>query len=129
MESTIDTAIKQVAEGTLDFPGYVKLLATAGVHCYTVDLETRKVVYYAGMKSSARKFISEDLNIAPRFNENFLKEAINAVVHKRIDYLEFLRRLAGAGVESYEADFKTKKITYRGRRKSFVEPFQPEKII
>ncbi|GEM_PF-5701470 len=124
MEKTIDEAIKQVAAGTLDFEGYVKLLTSVNVHCYTVDLKTHDVVYYAGMKSLTRKFVLGDLNIAPLFNENILKEAIMSMQQKKITYPEFLTRIAKAGVEVYEADFKSQKITYRGRRKFYVEPFK-----
>ena len=124
MEKIIDEAIKQAAAGELNFLGFVKLLETADVHCYTTDLETHKVVYYAGTKSVTREFpIPGVLEISGRFSEAYIKEAITAVQLKKINYLEFLKRIAHAGVETYEVDFKAKKITYRGRRKFYVEDF------
>jgi uncharacterized protein YbcV (DUF1398 family) len=123
MEDIIDQAIREAAEGTLDFPGYVKLLETAGVDCYTVDLSTHKMVFYAGTKNVTKRFPPQELDIAPRFSEDRIREAIMAVQKKRIDYPEFLKRIAAAGVETYEASFKLKNVTYRGRRKSYIEPF------
>ena len=126
MEKIIDEAIKLVAAGELNFLGFVKLLASADVHCYTVDLETQEVVYYAGTKSLVRKLGLDPAVISGRFSEAYLKEAITAVQSKRIAYAEFIKKIAYAGVETYEVDFKTKKITYRGRRKSYVEDFVPK---
>jgi uncharacterized protein YbcV (DUF1398 family) len=125
MDEIIDEAIKQVAAGTLDFPGYVKLLATAGIDCYTVDLSNHKMTYYAGTKTFSRKFLGKDLDIASRFNENIIRDAIRCAQKKEISYLGFLEELAVGGVESYEASFKLKNVTYRGRRKSYVEQFAP----
>lgn len=121
MQKIIDAAIEQRAAGTLDFPGYMKLLISAGVNCYTVDLETLDVVYYAGTKSLVRTVAMEPVDIAGRFSEPYLKEAIMAARIKTITYPEFLKRIAAAGVESYEVDFKKKEITYRGRRKFYIE--------
>jgi uncharacterized protein YbcV (DUF1398 family) len=126
-EIIIDEAIKQVAAGTLDFPGYVQMLSTAGIDCYRVDLASHNVIFYSGTKNLLRRFPGEELNIAPKFNENTIRAAIKASQDKEIDYPMFLAKIASGGVETYETSLKDRNIIYRGRRKFFIEPFAPLK--
>ena len=124
METEIDEVFTLARAGIISFPEYLSRIARAGVERYTVDLLRRSVVY-EGLGRTYAKSMPEQYSVRPGFNEGGVKKAVASIQARGIDYPEFLKRLADAGVERYAVDVATKNVTYSGGGKSHSEPFLP----
>ena len=127
MEATIDQAIHLAQKGKITFPEYVKMIAGVGVEKYSVNVASHIIVYEGADRKITKKLPCDILYVAETFDEKVLKGIIGAVQRKEIDYPVFIKRIAQAGVEAYDVDIKGKAVTYKGRVKSYIEPFPQAK--
>jgi len=99
------------------YPVIFEALAEAGVKSYEVDVATHEIVYFGHQET-----VSEDkplhfqaLAIAQRFDAQAIKEAIKKSQTRELDYEQFLRSIAQAGVHHYCVKMSQREIIYYGK--------------
>lgn len=113
-----ETASKVLA-GPISFPEVVGALLRAGVEYYHVDYVARQKSYYAAAGSAVvvTPISYEELPVVPPvFDLVAVKAAIlDSQQHGQV-YRDFTRRVMAAGVQSYFAFLRGKRVTYIGRQ-------------
>ncbi|MFO0951219.1 MAG: hypothetical protein U0835_08715 [Isosphaeraceae bacterium] len=112
----------------MTFPETVARMHDTGVERYDADLSRMEKRYYAGDGSTHTDPIP--LAGAPAVPREFscegVRDAIQAIQRREIDYPEFLRRIMHAGTAGYTVYLEGRKAVYFGRSgDSHVEPFTP----
>ena len=115
---TITTVARATLDGTISFSEVVAQLIAAGVEYYHVDYVGRRKTFYGANGDSIVTPISyEGL---PPVAANFDLAALRANIHdsqlNKQPYREFTRRAMAAGVQSYFAFLRGKRVTYMGRQ-------------
>lgn len=114
--------IQQLANATLDgsmpFPQIVGHLIEEGVEYYRVDYRALRFTFYGitgGIVVAPLQF--EGL---PEVNENFQLSSLRAAIHdsqwRGQKFREFCSRAMTAGVQSYYAFLRGKRVMYLGRQ-------------
>ena len=119
MDTTIiiETARKTLA-GRISFPEVVGQLLMAGVECYHVDYVGMKKTFY----SADGDMVITPINyeglppVAPEFDTAALRADVLDSQRNNQPYRDFTRRAIAAGVQSYTAFLRGKRVTYLGRQ-------------
>jgi len=116
-EIIVQTARATLA-GTISFPEVVQKLLTAGVEYYHVDYAgMRKTFYSADGDTVVTPINYEGLpTVAPEFSTEALRANILDSQRNGQKYRDFTRRAMEAGVQSYYAFLRGKRVTYLGRQ-------------
>jgi uncharacterized protein YbcV (DUF1398 family) len=99
-----------------DYPKVFSAYQEAGVESYEVKISDFHFLFF-GSGQSFRELPPADLeplHPAKIFDIEKLKETLKASREKTIDYWEFARRIAAAGVASYRVDMAKRTVTYHG---------------
>jgi uncharacterized protein YbcV (DUF1398 family) len=113
-EEKIQTAYKTAK----NYPELVRMLISAGIHSYTVDVPTGTILYRLPEAESHLHLSSaEPRQIENNFNEGLTVKAIRDNQQGKSDYPTFMNDIAKAGVRFYEATLsgERKRVTYIGR--------------
>lgn len=110
----------------MTFPETVVRMHETGVERYDADLCRMEKRYYSGDGATHSDPIP--LAGAPEIRREFscegVRNAIEAVRRREIDYPEFLRRIMSAGTAGYTVYINGRKAVYFSRSGDFhVEPF------
>jgi uncharacterized protein YbcV (DUF1398 family) len=103
--------------GTITFPEVVSQLLAAGVEYYHTDYVAMRTTFYGGSGEIVVTPVAyEGL---PEVGPEFCKEALEATIRdsqqKGQKYRDFACRAMNAGVQSYFAFLRGKRVTYLGR--------------
>jgi uncharacterized protein YbcV (DUF1398 family) len=120
--------IKEIAtvskEEKWEYPGIFNTLKDAGVEYYETNVRDHTIVY----SGDGDHFIEDPaensvgLSIAEIFSPDKVKAAIARNQNKETDYVQFLREIAAAGVQSYRVDMTARTVTYKcGNSQAHVE--------
>lgn len=112
-----ETALKVLA-GTVSFPEVVGALLPAGVEYYHVDFPAlRKTFHGADGTVVVTPLNYEGLpSVAPDFAPDRLKANLLDSQRHGQKYRDFTRRAMEAGVQSYTAFLRGKRVVYLGRQ-------------
>lgn len=114
----VKKAAEETLAGTKSFPEIVGMLVEAGVEYYHVDyVGLRKNFYGAdgGVVTTAIPY--EGLpSVAADFDGEALRAAILDSQRNGQKYRDFTHRAMAAGVQSYQAFLRGKRVTYLGRQ-------------
>src|SRR5262249_13842385 len=104
--------------GTIPFPEVVQKLIGAGVEYYHVDYVAMHKTFYAADGDTVVTPINyEGLPpVASEFSLEQLRADIFDSQRKNQPYRDFTRRAMAAGVQSYFAFLRGKRVTYLGRQ-------------
>lgn len=122
----LDQCTAGAFDGSVPFPETVKRITEDGVEWYSANLIFGLKTFYGPDLSHYQTPWSNWITpqIAAEFRPESVSAAIRASQAKEIDYPEFLRRIADAGVVFYTVHLKGRKAIYFGRHgDSFTEPF------
>ena len=122
----IHEACRQSITNNLPFPEVVKRLTQADVESYYADLgQLQKTYYGSDGEICVSRMVMEPLGpIGDQFDAKLIQEAIQAIMQRKITYVEFLRRIVGAGTFAYTVHIRGRKAIYLGRAGDFhVEHF------
>lgn len=110
-------AARATLAGTMPFPEIVAQLIEAGVEYYHVDYVGRCKSFYGAAGDRVVTAIDyEDLPpIAAEFDSAALRAAIVDSQRNGQKFRDFTRRAMEAGVQSYFAFLRGKRVTYLGR--------------
>jgi uncharacterized protein YbcV (DUF1398 family) len=113
-------------DGSVPFPETIRQITEDGVEWYSANLIFGMKTYY-GSDLSCYQTPWPDYNM-PRISDEFCAESVSKAIRasqaKEINYLEFLKRIAAAGVVYYTVHLTGRKAIYFGRHgDSFIEPF------
>jgi uncharacterized protein YbcV (DUF1398 family) len=103
--------------GTISFPEVVSRLLSTGVEYYHVDYVALRKTFY----SPAGEIVVTPINyeglppVAAEFDAEGLRAAILDSQQHGQAYRDFTRRAMAAGVQSYGAFLRGKRVTYWGR--------------
>ncbi len=113
----ITRAAHATLAGTLPFPDIVGLLIQGGVEYYHVDYAGRCKSFYGGEGGRIVTPITYDVlpAIAQEFDLDGLRAAIKDSQVNGQKYYDFSVRAMSAGVQSYCAFLRGKRVTYVGR--------------
>ena len=113
----IAEAARETLAGTADFPAIVAKLVAAGVEYYHVDYAAmRKTFYGPGGDAVVTTITFEDMPpVAPELDAAALRAAILDSQRHGQKFRDFSRRAIAAGVQSYFAFLRGKRVTYLGR--------------
>ena len=116
-EIIVETARATLA-GTISFPEVVQQLLSAGVEYYHVDyIGLRKTFYGSAGDLVVTPITYEGLPpVAADFDVEGLRAAILDSQRHGQAYRDFTRRAMAAGVQSYTAFLRGKRVTYVGRQ-------------
>ena len=115
---TIAKVARATLDGTLPFPEVVAQLLAAGVEYYHVDyIGLRKTFYSASGDAVVTSIQYEGLpSVAADFDVAALRANIRDSQVNGQKYRDFTRRAMTAGVQSYFAFLRGKRVTYIGRQ-------------
>jgi uncharacterized protein YbcV (DUF1398 family) len=109
---------RATVDGSLAFPEIVRHLIMAGVESYLVDYVNLRTTYYGADGGSTQSPIPfDDLPpVAESFSDAELKSAILDSQRNGQHFHAFSRRAKAAGVQSYMAFLRGRRVTYWGRQ-------------
>jgi len=109
---------RQTLAGTISFPDVVGQLLAAGVEYYHVDYVGMKKTFYSADGEVVVTPISYEgmPPVAAEFSVESVRAAILDSQQKGQKYQDFTRRAMEAGVQSYFAFLRGKRVTYLGRQ-------------
>jgi uncharacterized protein YbcV (DUF1398 family) len=121
----ISDSLKASFENKSTFPEHVQAVASVGVIFYQVDLSRSQAIYtFNNLLTHIEKFAPFEEKEEGLFSPEVVQEVISEIQKKLIDYSTFLKKIAAAGVISYEVDLNVKKVTYWGaNQEAHVEMF------
>lgn len=122
----LDQCTSGAFDGTIPFPETIRRITVDGAEWYSANLIFGLTTYYGPDLSHHQTPWKEwaPPGIADEFCRDSVKRAIRASQAKEINYREFLRQIAAAGIVYYTVHLKGRKAIYFGRHgDSFVEPF------
>ncbi len=131
MDGTIARLVEACTElskgATGKFPEIVGRLTDAGVERYRADLRRGEKTYYLpNGESHVTRAERVDGSFADAFDPAAVAAAIRASQANRIDYSEFLARIAAAGCVEYTVSIAGRRAVYSGRRADhYTEYFPP----
>ena len=108
--------IHQAYSAAANYPDLVKKLIAAGVTSYTVDTATGSIIY-RGVKGNHLIHKGADrLEVTKDFKQEAVIAAIRDNQQGKTDYPGFMKAIANAGVQLYEATLEgeNKRVTYIG---------------
>jgi uncharacterized protein YbcV (DUF1398 family) len=110
-------AARATLDGSIPFPEVVRRLVETGVEYYRVDYVMLEKTYYSASGEVIRTPISyEGLpSVAGEFNVEALCAAILDSQENGQHYRDFTKRAINAGVQSYIAFLRGKRVVYWGR--------------
>lgn len=122
----LDQCTAGAFDGSVPFPETIRRITEDGVEWYSANLVLGMKTYY-GPDLSHHQTPWPDYDVPP-VADTFCAESVGSAIRssqaKAIDYREFLRRIAEAGVVYYTVHLKGRKAVYFGRHgDSFIEPF------
>ena len=99
-----------------NYPDLVKKLIAAGVTSYTVDSATGSIIYRGSKGDHLIHKGVDRLDVANDFNQEAVIAAIRDNQQGKTDYPGFMKAIAKAGVQLYEATLEgdNKRVTYIG---------------
>lgn len=114
----ITETARKTLDGVISFPEVVGQLLTAGVEYYHVDYIGRKKTFYSAegdvvvtpINYEGLPPVAADLDVAA------LRADILDSQRNGQEYRDFTRRAMAAGVQSYFAFLRGKRVTYLGRQ-------------
>lgn len=111
-------AARATLTGAMPFPEIVGSLVATGVEYYLVDYVAQQFTFYGAGGEVVQAPISfEDLPaVAPDFDAPALRAAIVDSQQNGQHFREFSKRAMQAGVQSYYAFLRGKRVTYLGRQ-------------
>ncbi|MES2390554.1 MAG: DUF1398 family protein [Acidobacteriota bacterium] len=111
--------------GTMTFPQVVGLLLGEGVESYQADLVTREKTFHMPNGETHRETLDiQPLAIAADFSGPEVVSAIRDIQQQKINYRQFLDRIAAAGTTTYTVYLQGKRAIYFGRNGDFhIEEF------
>ena len=122
----LDQCTTGAFDGSVPFPETIRKVTEDGVEWYSGNLILGMKTYYGSDLSHYQTPWPNYTvpSIADRFCADSVSGAIRASQSREINYREFLKRIANAGVVSYTVHLKGRKAIYFGRHgDSFIEPF------
>lgn len=121
------TCLNASEQGTLDFPGIVGRLISAGFESYTVDFRRGRTVYYLPDGDHIELPIHAlGAAVAAAFDIGLMQAAIREAQTKAAGYTYagFCRKAAAAGCAGYTVSFIGRRAVYSGRTaETHVEHF------
>jgi uncharacterized protein YbcV (DUF1398 family) len=103
--------------GKLRFPEVVKALCDVGVESYHSDLISGvKTFYMPNGETYEERLAMKPAEIAEKFSEGALVDAIRAAQQDEIRYPEFLKRATAAGAAAYRVFITGRRSVYIGRK-------------
>ncbi len=106
----------------IKYPQFVDMLVAAGINRYAVDVVTGQMTFYAA--AGEAHVIAGTVAVegsAGFYHEPGFRSAIVDSQKGLIDHSTFLKRIYQAGITSYEANVRERRIVYRGLEQSFRE--------
>jgi uncharacterized protein YbcV (DUF1398 family) len=105
-------------QGTISFPEVVERLIAAGVEYYHVDYDALRKSFYSGTGAVAETPITyENLPpVAPDLDRPAVRAAILDSQRHGQCHREFSHRVMAAGVQSYTAYLRGRRVCYLGRQ-------------
>ncbi|HEU4679453.1 MAG TPA: DUF1398 family protein [Terrimicrobiaceae bacterium] len=122
----LDQCTTGAFDGSVPFPETIKRIAEDGVEWYSANLIFGMKTYYeADLSHYQTPWASWTTpQTADEFRSEGVGAAVRAIQAQEINYLEFLKRIAEAGVVYYTVHLKGRKAIYFGRHGEFyIEPF------
>lgn len=102
--------------GSMSFPQVVTSLMEMGLESYLVDMVRWRKIFYMPSGETYEEAIPHDsMTIANDFQPEMVKAAIRASQEKKVTYLEFMDRIAKAGVTNYTVYLTGRRAVYVGR--------------
>lgn len=98
------------------FPKTFNALKEVGVEYYDVEISTHQITYHGNKQS----FVEppppgfQMLNVADVFDAILVKKAIDKHQKEKTSYLDFLKDITKAGVQSYRVDMFKRAVIYKG---------------
>jgi uncharacterized protein YbcV (DUF1398 family) len=122
----LDRCTAGAFDGSVPFPETVRKITEDGVEWYSANLIFGMKTYY-GTDLSHYQTAWPNWT-TPQIADEFCSEGVSAAIRasqaKEINYQEFLKRIADAGVVYYTVHLQGRKAIYFGRHgDSFTEPF------
>jgi len=121
----LDQCTAGAFDGSVPFPETIRQITEDGVEWYSANLIFGMKTYYgSGLSHYQTPWPDIALpGIADEFCAESVSKAIRASQGREISYLEFLQRIAAAGVVYYTVHLRGRKAIYFGRHgDSFIEP-------
>jgi uncharacterized protein YbcV (DUF1398 family) len=111
-------AARATLTGSLPFPEIVRQLIGDGVEYYHVDFVSKSFSFYsaAGAVSIAPLALEDLPTVAPEFDAPALRAAILDSQQNGQKFRDFCRRASEAGVQSYFAFLRGRRVLYIGRQ-------------
>lgn len=113
----ISNATRATLEGSMPFPEIVGQLIVAGVEFYHADYSAMQMTFYSDEGATvSTPILFEDMPLIPsRLDVAALKANIIDSQQNGQDFRGFTHRAMQAGVQSYFAFLKGRRVTYLGR--------------
>jgi uncharacterized protein YbcV (DUF1398 family) len=113
----IEDKIQAAYKSAKNYPELVKMLISAGIQSYTVEVSTGIILYrLAAGESHLHQKSTEPKQIEKNFSEALTVKAIRDNQQGKSDYPTFMNDIAKAGVRFYEATLSgsRKRVVYIG---------------
>ena len=114
----IEEKIQAAYKAAKNYPELAKMLASAGIQSYTVEVSTSTILYRLSEGENHLHLNSaEPRQVRNNFDESLTVKAIRDNQKGKSDYPTFMNDIAKAGVRFYEATLsgERKRVTYIGR--------------
>ncbi len=124
--ATLEQCTAGAFDGSIPFPETIKKISTDGVEWYSACLILGMKTYYGRDLSHYQTPWPnwKVPTIADVFCSQSVSAALKAIQAREIDFLEFLKRIAAAGVVYYTVHVTGEKAIYFSRHGDFlIEPF------
>jgi uncharacterized protein YbcV (DUF1398 family) len=122
----LDQCTTGAFDGSVPFPETIKRITEDGVEWYSANLVFGMKTYYGADLSHCKTPWANWTT--PRVADQFRSEGVGAAIRasqaREINYREFLKRIAEAGVVYYTVHLTGRRAIYFGRHGEFhIEPF------
>jgi len=116
-ESEFQEMIRRRSTGEISFPQFLEELSQSGINEYEIDVATGRATY-KGVHSGFKTDSQVSLVISDNFNRSKVLEAIADI---SLPFLDFLKKIAEAGIVTYRVYMSEKKVTYIGIGEEEIE--------
>lgn len=121
-EEEFQEIIHRRSSGVIDFLKFLDELSQRGIYEYEIEVATGRATY-KGAYSEFKTDSQVNLVISDHFNRN---KALKAITNISLPFLDFLKRIAEAGIVIYRVHIREKKVVYIGIGEEEIE--EPLKI-
>ncbi|WP_462411594.1 DUF1398 family protein [Neobacillus sp. Marseille-QA0830] len=120
-EKKLHEIMERRSTGKTSFSEFLEELSSIGVGRYDINVATGQATY-RGEKSKIKTEPQVSFVIADHFERG---QAVQAIANITLPFLDFLREMANAGIETYNVNIAEKRAIYTGKNgEQIVEPLQ-----